>query len=257
MALIDTHCHLSADAFGSDFPDVLRRFRESGVSQVISIGCNLSEAEKTISLVENNDDIFGAVGLHPSEIKTSWEEDLENLKKLSAHQKIVAVGEIGLDLYWKENPPLSLQIEVFEKQFLFACEIKKPVIIHMRSAESEMLSVLKRLPRNPFVMHCFSGDSVFAEEILSLGGFISFAGNITYPKNTMLQEVAKSIPLDRLMVETDSPYLAPQKWRGTRSEPVHVCETAGFIASLRNISFDVFSEATTANARTFFCLLGD
>ncbi|MBI5414996.1 TatD family hydrolase [Candidatus Peregrinibacteria bacterium] len=252
MHLIDTHCHLNFDKFDIDLDDVVKRAKAAGVTKMISIGCRVEDARKTIPILEKYEGVYGSLGIHPSDTKETFEDDFQTIRELASHPKVVAIGETGIDLYRPENPPLQRQVSAFEIHFEFAKKMHRPVIVHSRSAVNETLEVLQKHKGYPFVVHCFSEGMEVARKILDLNGMISFTGVVTFGKNDFLLEVVRTIPLDRIMVETDAPFLAPPPNRGKRCEPAFVRDTAEFIAKIRGISLEEFSEATTKNAEKFF-----
>lgn len=259
-SLVDTHCHLAFENFDTNRAEIIDRAHANGVSAMVSIGCTLSDAQKTLQIAEEYENVFAAASIHPADIPEDFSVPFEQIKKLATHEKVVAVGETGLDLYRPENPPKKLQQSAFEQHFRLARSLEKPVIIHSRAAKEETLEMLRSFSGHSFVWHCFSEDMECAERVLALGGHISFTGIVTFPNRTdkhalsEIQQVAKNIPLDRLMIETDSPFLAPVPHRGKSCEPAFVKATAEYIAALRNMDFEEFSKATTENAAAFFGL---
>ncbi len=259
LDLIDTHAHLDQDDFDADRGQVIARAREAGVRQMIcpAVSAASSDALQRLSMEH---ELFCAVGIHPNSTTEAQPGDWEQIVALSNQPRVVALGETGLDRYW-DYAPLPLQEEYLEKHLQLAHERDLPVILHCRDAQEDLLRVLRRrMPQLPFrgILHAFSGDTSFAAACLDLGLFISFAGNVTYSnkKFDSLRTVAKMVPAERLLVETDSPYLTPQRYRGklNRNEPVHVMETATFLAALRGTSLDQLAAATSANARRLFRL---
>lgn len=261
MNLVDTHCHLSFEQFDEDLVEVLDRAQKAGVQKIICIGCRVEDAHKTLELVEKYNNLYATIGLHPCDVDEDFEKDIDTLANLATHEKVVAIGETGLDFFREENPSERLQRASFQKNYELAKKLEKPLVIHSRSlkAREQTLEMLSSFGNQPFVWHCFSEDMECAEAILELGGMISFTGVVTFPGRgelkhtpTAIQEVAKKIPLERIMVETDAPYLAPPPNRGKRCEPAFVVNTARFIAELRNMEVEEFANATTKNAERFF-----
>lgn len=251
--LIDTHCHLDFPDFDADRAEVIARAKAAGVTRMVSIGCHVAAAQKTLEIAEGHEGVFAALGIHPDEAGDSFNEDFEVIQKLATHPKVVAIGETGLDLYRPENPLLTQQLDAFEKHIGLAKTLQKPVIIHLRSARNELAEFLKNHHDFPFVIHCYSEDWPFAKQVLDWGGMISFTGIVTFKNaNPELLEVAKKAPLERMMVETDAPFLAPVPKRGKRCEPGFTRHTAEFLTSLRGEDLGVFAAQTTANAERFF-----
>lgn len=252
MPLIDTHCHLQDDAFNED-RDVVLAAALSELDALIVIGDALVPSEAAIELVSPR--IFAAAGVHPHNA-TEWDSNTQAmLYALLKRPGVVGLGEIGLDYYY-DFSPRPLQCEVLEKQLAMAVEIGLPVVIHCREAQEDLIRIIEPfLPKLAGgVMHCFGGDAAFAQTCLQWGFYISFAGNVTYPKAQSLREAAKIVPLDRLLVETDSPYLAPVPNRGRRCEPTFVRHTAEYLAQLKEVPFETLATHTTENARRLFKL---
>lgn len=253
--LIDTHCHLDMDAYASDLQTVLENARSHGVKSIITIGIDPSSSQAAVRLSADYDMIKATVGIHPHDVGNVDSVDLDNLEQLidSRREEIVGYGEIGLD-YVKRYCEPELQRQYFQDQLLIAKNHNLPVIIHDRDAHQDILTILKK--NGPYdnggVMHCFSGDYDFAERILDLGFAISIPGIVTFKNAASLQETARRIPLDTLLLETDGPFLAPVPYRGKRNEPLYLLHTAAQIALLRGITIEDVAEATTANASRLF-----
>lgn len=251
--LIDTHCHLDFPQFDEDRIEVIARAKTAGVSRMITIGCHVEAAQKAVRIAEENDGVFAALGIHPDEAGENFDKDFEVIKQLADNPKVVAIGETGLDLYRPENPPLTKQIFAFERHIELAQALMKPVIIHLRSARNELAEFLTEHHDFPFVIHCYSEDWDFAQQVFDWGGMISFTGIVTFKNaNAELLEVAKKAPIERIMVETDAPFLAPVPKRGKRCEPAFTRSTAEFLAEQRGEDFAAFARQTTANAEGFF-----
>jgi len=253
--LFDSHVHLDTRAFDDDREAVISRARQSGVDLMLEIaGSDVGEGslDRGIKLAEDFDFIYAAIGLHPHEASI-FNKDLEQrLITLSSHPKVVAWGEIGLDYHYNYSPP-EVQRSVFKRQLEIAANRSLPVIIHTREAEDETIEILSEFsPSLSGVMHCFTGSTKLAEAALNLGFYISFSGVLTFKNAGELREIASQAPLDRLLVETDCPYLAPVPHRGKRNEPAFVVETAKEIARLRSVSFETIAEATTSNSQRLF-----
>ncbi|MEM7234888.1 MAG: TatD family hydrolase [Planctomycetota bacterium] len=254
--MIDSHAHLYFDRFDDDRAKVIERAREAGVDRVLNIGIDVPTSEQAIALAQENDGFFATVGLHPSSKIDDLDGDLARIRQLAIdHPKeVVAIGEFGLDYYWKDITPEE-QAPRLERQLELAAELDLPVIYHVRDALPEFLDVLEsRETQPPGVFHCFAGDVDQAKRALDLGYHISFTGNVTYPKSTGLQESAHVVPLDRLLLETDCPFMSPQGKRGKRNEPSYVKITAEFLAELHSVSLEELEGQTVANTEKLFRL---
>lgn len=248
--IIDTHAHLNIDEFKDEIPEILQRASDSDVQKIIVIGMNAKANQRGIELTQYSN-LYATVGIHPSDVNEGL--DIDVLKAQLKHEKVVAIGEIGLDLYWvKDNLPL--QIEVFRKQLDLAMALNYPVVIHMRDSAQEIYDVVKMYPGLKGVMHCFSADLEWAMKFIDLGLYIGIGGPVTFKNNLTAKEVAKSIPIDRLLVETDSPYLAPTPYRGKRNEPAYTKLVVEEIARLRGDSIENISNQTSQNALRLFHL---
>ncbi|MBI4557774.1 MAG: TatD family hydrolase [Candidatus Hydrogenedentes bacterium] len=248
--MVDTHCHLQDAAFDGDRPIVLERALNC-LSWFIVVGDDLESSRRACELARER--VYASVGLHPYHADSVSEPAIASLADLARSPYVVAIGEIGLD-YYHGQAPRDIQQQALEKQLELAVRLGRPVVIHNRDADDDLLRVLEgfhgRLPGG--AMHCFSGEVAFAKACLHLGFYISFAGNVTFPKAGALREAARAVPLDRLLVETDSPYLAPQPVRGKRCEPAYVRHTAEALAAIKGCSLEEFGSATSANARRLF-----
>ncbi len=256
--LIDTHCHLDFSDFDSDRGEVIKRAQEGGVRKIINVGCDLERAKKSIEIAKKHEFIFTSVGLHPQEAEAGDEIFFSHLRKLLKEPKVVAIGETGLEFYGENNSPESRerQKEIFLKQLDLAAEFKKPVIIHCRNAYAELLEILRdEKEKNPEllgVIHFFVGRLSYAQEFLRLGFLISFTGVITFARD--YDKVIKSVPIDKIMVETDAPFVAPTPFRGKRNEPLYVKYVIEKIAELRGISYEEVATQTTKNAEKLFSI---
>lgn len=250
--LIDTHCHLDPHYLPEGPDEVLARAREAGVIAFVCVGVgrDLEAAKAAIALAHRRDDVFAAIGFHPHEASFLDDAAYAELKALSQDPKVVAVGEMGLDFHY-DHSPREIQREAFRRQVALAKEVRKPIVIHTREAGQETLDILEEEGAREVggIIHCFSEDRPFAERALDLGFDISFSGIVTFKNAVAIQEVARMAPLDRILVETDSPYLAPVPLRGKRCEPAYVVHTARHIAKLRGIPFEELARATTENAK--------
>lgn len=252
--LVDSHAHLEMTDFDGDREEVIRRALQGGVSQIITIGTDRLSSFKSLELAKKYDFIFSTVGYHPHNAKDMDNHVWDELAQLAAEPETVAWGEIGLDFYRRHSPPAK-QIEVFERQLEIASNLNLPVIIHSRDANSEVFEILKkRKGRLGGVIHCFSGSVDLAFAFIELGYYISIPGTVTYKNAPMVREVATSIPLERLLLETDAPFLAPVPKRGKRNEPVFMVHTAERIAQLRKLDFEVVACQTSENTRKLFAL---
>ncbi len=249
--LIDTHAHLDFPDFEADLGEVLARAREAGVERIVTVGTDAASSRRAMEMSERHPEVFFSPGIHPHEADRS--RSTEEIRGPAAHPRAVAVGETGLD-YVKRFASIPHQKELFLRPLELARETGKPVVIHCREAHGDVIAILR--PHAPLrgVIHCFSGGPGEAETYLSLGFHISLAGPVTYPKSENLREVARHVPLDRLLVETDAPFLAPQERRGKRNEPAWVRFTAEKIAALRGLTPEEFAEATSRNAKELFGL---
>lgn len=253
--LIDTHAHIEMKEFDKDREEVLKRAGEAGAGYLISVGANLSGSRKAVELSERYENVYASVGIHPHDVKDMDETTIPILRDLAKSPKVVAIGEIGLD-YFKEFSPKDLQIIKFRELLSLAKELNKPVIIHDRDAHEDTLRILKEGGVKKGVVHCFSGDYEFAREILKLGLYISFTGVITFPKAEEARRVVENVPIERMMVETDCPYLAPVPHRGKRNEPAFVREVAKTIADIKGLTFEDVARITTLNVKELFGIDG-
>jgi TatD DNase family protein len=258
MDLIDSHAHLEFPQFDEDRDAVLQRARDVGVNALLAIGSASGPGKSAVAIpfAEQHDWIYASIGIHPHEAKLAQEEHFAELERLAAHPRVIAWGEIGLDYYY-DHSPKDVQHAVFRRQLAQARAVKLPIIIHCRDAWSDCLQVLEedwRASGLGGILHCFTSTLEDARRGLDMGFLVSFAGNMTYPKAQNLRDVARELPLDRLLIETDSPFLAPQGRRGKRNEPAFVAEVARTLASVRNLAPEEAAAATAANFRRFFRL---
>ncbi len=255
LFLIDTHAHVADSEYDEDRDAVLARARAAGVQLVINVGYDAASSRRSLALAEREDMVYAAVGFHPHDAAAVSEESYSELRRWCAQPKVLAIGEIGLD-YYRELSPRGLQAAVFRRQVALARELRLPVVIHDRDAHEDVLAILSEDGARGVggVMHCFSGDETLARRVLDLGFYIGLDGPVTFKNGQTAQAVARLVPADRLLLETDSPYLTPVPFRGRRNEPAHVRLIAEAIAELRGISLDQLAEITTANARRLFQL---
>lgn len=252
--LIDTHAHLYFNQFDEDRHQVIERAFKAGVKKIINIGTDPETCRQCIEMAEKYDGLFAVVGIHPNDAGLWNEAVREQTIEWSRHPKVVAIGEIGLDFYW-DKTPVATQEKVFRQQVNLAKELGLPIVIHNREAGREILNVLKSEGVSGLtgMFHCFSETQEIAEEILELGFFISFTGNLTFKKSE-LPAVVKIVPMERLLLETDCPFLSPEPKRGRRNEPAHVVHIAQKLAEIKNLTFDEIARVTTENAHRLFGL---
>ncbi len=251
--LFDTHTHLNADQFEGDAEAVIARAQEAGVANMIVVGFDAKTIQRAMSLVERYDFLYAAVGWHPVDAIDMADEHLRWIESLASHPKVVAIGETGLDYHWDKSPK-DRQKEAFRKQIHLAKKVNLPLIIHNRNATKDIIEILKeeRADEIGGVMHCFSGSFEDAKMCIDLNFYLSFAGPVTFKNAKLLQEVAREVPLERMLIETDCPYLAPHPLRGKRNEPAYVKLVAEKIAVLKEREFDEIAHQTSENAKQLF-----
>jgi TatD DNase family protein len=255
-ALVDTHAHLDQEEFDADRPEVIARAHAAGVEQIVSIGVGVESSEATVALAAAQQGVFAAVGIHPNYCQQAAQGDWDRIVRLARRPKVVALGETGLDRY-RNYAPLELQQDYFDRHIRLSQQTGLPFIVHARDSFADILPMLRDARRRgPLcgVMHSYTGDLETARQCLELGLYISFAGMLTFKKSQALRDLAAVIPADRLLVETDSPYLAPEPNRGKRNEPANVVQTARRLAEARGADFLEVAARTTANARRLFHL---
>jgi TatD DNase family protein len=260
--LIDTHCHLDFDAYDLDREDVIARAAAQGVTRIVNPATDAASGAAALALADVYPGIFVAVGIHPNSTAEFTSAALDGIAQQAQHTRVVAIGEIGLD-YYRDWSPKAQQRIAFEQQLELAARLELPVIIHNREASDDVLAVLtawvptlsNRLRERPGVLHSFSAPRAVADQALALGFYLGFTGPITYKNADDLRSVAAAVPLDRLLVETDGPFLTPHPHRGTRNEPAYVAHVAERLAALHNISNEALASATTQNAERLFGLL--
>src|SRR5438270_4247690 len=261
MELIDSHAHIDFPQFADDRDVMLERARAAGVSTLLAIGSGPGpeKLDAAIPLAEQHDWIYATIGTHPHEAKDLTPAHLQQLSQLARHPRVIAYGEIGLD-YFYDHSPRDVQQRVFREQMELAAQAKLPIIIHCRDAWADCIGMLEKHWRPTHlggILHCFTSTLEDAKRGLDMGFMVSFAGNSTYPKAQNLRDVAKALPLENLLIETDSPFLAPQPYRGKRNEPSYVGEVAKAIGSVRNLAAEEIASATAGNFRRFFGLNPD
>ena len=252
MLLFDTHAHYDDAQFDPDREELLAALPENGVGLVVNPGCDIPTSQKALALAERFPHVYAAVGYHPENCGPYVPEDLDTLRQLAAHPKAVAIGEIGLDYYWEENPPREFQQEVFRAQLRLAEELDLPVIVHDREAHGDSLSLIREFPNLRGVFHCFSGSAEMARELVKRGWMISFTGVLTYKNARKALEAAAAVPLEHLMIETDSPYMAPVPRRGQRNDSRNVAFICQKLAEVKGVSPEDCAHITMENGKRFF-----
>jgi TatD DNase family protein len=252
--LIDSHCHL--DYYSpEEKPQILARAWEAGVGELVTIGTRLSRAPEQLAIAESSENIWCTVGTHPHHAAEEELPQEQQILDLISHPKVIAVGEAGLD-YFYDRSPRDTQAEVFRRQIRAARAGNVPICIHTRDADEDTLAILQEERAEggdfDFLLHCFSSGRALAEQAVDIGGYVSFSGILTFPKSNELRAIAADLPAERLLVETDSPYLAPVPFRGKRNEPAHVAHTAKVLADIRGLTPEALADLTTRNFRRLF-----
>ena len=254
--LFDSHAHLDDEKFDEDREEVIARSLKNGVAGIINAGSCMASSARSVALAAQYDSIYAAVGIHPHDAKSAQEADYAQLAAWAQLEKVVAIGEIGLDYYY-DFSPRDLQRTVFIRQIDVARQMDMPFIIHDRDAHGDILDVLKKEAKGlTGVLHCFSGSLEMAKEVIKLGFYISIAGPVTFKNAAKFPEIIKNVPLERLLVETDCPYLTPHPHRGKRNEPAYVKIVAEQVAHLREMDLADLAKATTENTKNLFKILG-
>lgn len=259
MIFIDSHCHIDGEQFDDDRDDVVQRARNAGVVAMLNIGTgdpHSGDFRRAVAVAEKYENVFASVGVHPHDAKFYDDVAEAHLIELAKSEKVIAWGEIGLDYYY-DHSPRDVQRDVFSRQIRTARELNLPIIIHSRDADDETVEILtKECSYNGFrgIMHCFGGTVAMAEALMEIGFLISFAGNVTFKKADNLRDAARVVPLDRLLIETDCPFLTPVPFRGKRNEPSFVVHTAQFLADLYDVDLETLAGQTTSNFLEFFGL---
>lgn len=251
--LIDSHAHLDDERFDEDRDLVIKSLKDNGIDLVINVGADLQTSINSVDLAEKYDNIYAAVGVHPHSAKEMDENTIQVFKELAKKDKVIAIGEIGLDYYY-DNSPRDVQRKWFIEQIKLAKELNLPIIIHTRDAAKETFDILKEAQDGSLraLLHCYSGSIEMALDYIKLGFYISLGGPVTFKSANIPKEVAQAVPLDKLIIETDSPYLTPEPYRGKRNEPKHVKHVAETISELRGISFEELVSATSKNTKELF-----
>ena len=249
---IDTHAHLYYDDLKNQLGDVVKRAEAAGVTQIICVGTDLPSSKTSISIAEKYNAVFATVGVHPHDAKDTPDDYLRQLRDMASHSKVVAMGEMGLD-YFRDFSPRNVQKEVFQSQLALARELDLPAVIHNRDANEDILKILEEVRYERSVLHCFSSDTEMAGRAVSLGCFLSFTGNVTFGKNHT-ESVLLTTPLNRIMLETDCPFMTPVPNRGKLNEPANILHIAQWIAKIKRINVSEVAESTTSTAQFFFNL---
>jgi TatD DNase family protein len=251
--LVDTHCHLDFAQFDPDRDAVIQRAGDAGIGYFVNIGATLDSSNAACELAEKYAQVYAGVGIHPHDADVFNQEVEERLRQLASRKKVVAIGETGLD-YYRNLSSKEHQLQAFNRQIQLAKDFNLPLVIHSRQAEAEVMQVLKSAMPVRAVIHCFSGDEIFLKGCLDSGFYISFTCNITYKKAQGLRDMLKLTPLEKLMLETDAPYLSPEGFRGKRNEPMQIKLLAEAVSLIRGVSVEEIADKTTQNAREFFKL---
>jgi TatD DNase family protein len=257
MDLFDTHAHLDDEQLSGDAAGVIERAAAAGVRSILAVGTTAASSRNCLALTKKYPGVWSSAGIHPNHAAEAQDGDWDEIVRLAGESRVVALGETGLDLYWKDTP-LPLQQDYFDRHIRLSQSIGKPLVIHQRESAAEILTMLREArQRGPLagIMHSFTGTAEQAREFLTLGLLISFAGMVTFKKSDDLRAAAAAIPIDRILVETDAPYLSPEPFRGKRpNEPARIVHTAQCVSQVRGVSPEAFAVQTTANARRLFSL---
>ncbi len=253
MKIFDTHAHLNDERFAADRDTLIRSCFEDNIALILNIGCCIESSYDSVALAKQYPGIYAAVGVHPHSAEEMNEEEFEKLKQLAKEDKVCAIGEIGLDYYYN-NSPRDIQRYWFECQLAYAVEINMPVVIHNRDAQKDCMDILHKydLTKSSGVVHCFSGSVEIAREVLKMGLYISIGGALTFKNASRLLHVAESVPLDRILLETDCPYLTPEPHRGKRNDPRETIYVAQKLAEIKNVSVDEVIKTTLQNGCDLF-----
>lgn len=254
IKIFDSHAHYDDESFNEDREVLLPYLKEQGIVGILNCGSSLQGTRDTYTLANKYDFIYGAVGIHPENANEFNEEVLVELKEMAKNQKIKAIGEIGLDYYWEENPPKEVQKLVFREQMKLAEELSLPVIIHDRDAHGDTLEIIKEFPKVKGVLHCFSGSAEFALECVKLGYYIGFTGVVTFKNAKKIRQVAEVVPLDRILVETDAPYMAPVPYRGKRNQSDYILQIINKLAEIKEVTAEKISAVTIENTLRMLAL---
>ena len=253
--LFDTHAHYDDEAFDPDRELLLESLPQRGVALVVNPGCDLESSRKAVAYAAEYPRVYAAVGIHPENCGGFTLADMDALRQLAQQPKVVAIGEIGLDYYWAENPPRELQQQVLRSQLALARELRLPVIFHDRDAHGDSLAIVKEFPDVTGVFHCFSGSPEMAQELLDMGWYLGFDGPVTYKNARRAPDVAAVTPLDRMLIETDSPYMTPVPYRGQRNDSSYVRLVAEKLAEWKGIAPEELEHATLENGKRLFRII--
>lgn len=251
--LVDSHCHLDFPDFSAELDDIVERAKAAGIHRMVTISTRVKQFDRVLAIAEKYEEVFCSVGTHPHNADEELDISVDDLCRLSDHPKVVAIGETGLDYHY-DNSPRAAQAEALRRHVAAARSTGLPLVIHSRDADEDMAAILSEESEKgsfPAVLHCFSSGRGLAEKGVDLGHYVSFSGILTFNRAEELRAIARDLPEDRILVETDAPYLAPTPYRGKRNEPAYVAETARVLAQTRNVSIEQIREQTTDN---FFCL---
>lgn len=254
MYIFDTHAHYDDESFDGDREKVINEIKESGVIGVLNCGASLEGARSSLELARKYDFFYAAVGIHPEHADIVNGNVLDEIRNMAKDEKVKAIGEIGLDYYYEENPDREIQKQAFRKQMQLAKELKLPVIIHDRDAHMDTLSIMKEFPEVTGVVHCFSGSVEFARECLKLGYYIGFTGVLTFKNAKKLVEVAREVPLDKFLLETDCPYMAPTPFRGKRNRSDYIKYIIEQMAEIKDISEELVCELNISNIKVLLSI---
>ncbi|HHQ4188345.1 TPA: TatD family hydrolase [Clostridium perfringens] len=250
--IFDTHAHYDSDSFDEDRENVIKELKENGVIGVLNCGSDLYGLRKSVELAKEFDMFYAAVGIHPENADEFNEDVVKEIKEFVKNEKVKAIGEIGLDYYWEENPPREVQKEVFRTQMKLADELNLPVVIHDRDAHKDTLEIMKEFPHVIGVVHCFSGSVEFAKECIKLGYYIGFTGVLTFKNAKKLVDVCREIPAERMLVETDCPFTAPVPFRGKRNKSDYIEYIIDKMSEIRGISGEEMNEVLLNNKKRLF-----
>lgn len=255
VELIDSHAHLDFDKFNKDRDEVIERAKNNGIVNIINVGSNLASSHRSLQLSQKYEMIYAVVGIHPHEAKHLDKDALKVLKDLTKADKVVGIGEIGLDFHY-DNSPRDVQRDAFRKQLRLAKEINLPVVVHSREADEDTIKILKeeKMNNHNVLLHSYTGGKDLAEKALEMGFYFGAGGIVTFNSASELKKIIQKIPLSHILIETDSPYLAPEPHRGRRNEPLYVKEVAKFVASLKNSNLENVAAITKENTERFFNL---
>lgn len=249
--LFDSHAHLDDHKFDADRDEIIAALKKSGISYVVNIGADLESSENSVNLADKYDFIYAAVGVHPYDAETVDDALTEKLKSMAENKKVVAIGESGLDYHY-EDADKEIQKKAFIKHIKLANELDLPIIVHNRDAHKDMMDILAEHKPENAIIHCYSGSAEMAKELVKMGYYISFSGTVTFKNAKKVQQAAEVVPLDRLLIETDCPYLCPEPERGSRNDPSKIRFTAQKLAEIKGVTFEEIAKVTTENAKRVY-----